>query len=346
MDRPILVTGAGGYVAAHVVRALLERGRHVRGSVRGDPTDPRHDHLRALPGAAERLELVAADLNADAGWADAVAGCAAVVHAASPYALDVADPQRDLIEPAVAGTRRVVAAAIAAGVPRVVLTSSFAAVTDQPLPGKVFTEADWNERSSATRNPYYASKAAAERAAWALAEGAGDGFRLVALNPALVLGPALGPAVNTSTEVLRMLLDGSTPVVLPLNWLVVDVRDVADAHVAAVERAAAAGRHVLAGAAVSMRELVEVLRSEGWDRRHRLPRVVLGGPFGAALGRLVAGTRPPGTRSYLRTHLGVPLQADGSHAERALGVRYRPWTETVLETVVDLERRGHLTPRR
>jgi dihydroflavonol-4-reductase len=341
----IAVTGASGYVAAHVVRELLARGYRVRGSVRGDPAAERFAFLRALPGADARLELVAADLQEGGDWPRVVAGCAAVVHAASPFRIDVADPRRDLIDPAVEGTRHVLLAAAHAGVRRVALTSSFAAVTDQPLPGKVFDESDWNTRSSAERNPYYASKAAAERAAWTLAERHGGGFEVVALNPALVLGPSLGPALSTSPRLVADVLAGAHPAVLPLNWLVVDVREVAHAHVEALERADARGRYILAGAELTAAELVALLREAGLGARYRLPRLALSGPVGTAIAKLAAATQPAGTRSFLRTHLGVPLRADGSRAERELGVRYRPLRETVLDTVADLERWGHLRPR-
>jgi dihydroflavonol-4-reductase len=338
----VCVTGAGGFIAAHVVRELLERGYAVRGTVRGNPSERRYAVLRALEGASERLSLRQIELLDRAGWATAVLGCDAVIHCASPYRLDVRDPERELITPAVGGTRNVIEAATAVGVPRVVITSSLAAVTDEPVPGRVFTESDWNDRSSAERNPYYASKAAAERAAWDLEAQAGPGFRLVAIVPAFVLGPSIGPALNLSAEVVRDLLAGATPALVDLNWLVTDVRDVALAHVAAMELEAATGRYLCAGESVSMVRMAQILREEGLADGYRLPRLRLTGRFGTALALMLARTRPPGMRAYLETHLGKTLRADASRVTRELGVGYRPVRQTLRDTVADLERWGHL----
>src|SRR5688572_25510098 len=147
-DKPICVTGASGFVAAHVIRELLERGRTVRGTVRSVEDLAKYDYLTSLPGAAERLTLVPAELLAEGSYDGACAGCDAVIHTASPYVVDVKDPQRDLVDPAVEGTLNVLRSAARARVRRVVLTSSMAAISDEPVPGKVFTEDDWNEKSS------------------------------------------------------------------------------------------------------------------------------------------------------------------------------------------------------
>ena len=340
-ERTVLVTGASGFIAAHVVRELLARGYHVRGSVRGNVSEPRYEALRALPGAKERLTLHGADLMDETVWTRLVAGCDAVVHAASPYRLDAPDPKRDLIDPAVAGTRHVVGAAVAAEVPRVVFTSSLAAVTDEPVTGRVFTEADWNERSSVTRNPYYAAKTAAERAAWALAPDGHD-TRVVSINPGLVIGPSLGAALNTSNATVRDLLSGGYPMVVSLEWPFVDVRDVALAHVAALELDEAKGRYLCVARTLSMQATAGVLRDEGLAAGYRLPRLRLRGRVGDMLALAYARTRPPGLRSYLDTHVGRSFSVDGSRVTRELGVGYRDVRATLRDTVADLERWGHL----
>ena len=157
---PILVTGASGFIASRIVEQLLAKGYGVRGTVRSLKTDKERDlaPLRALEGAADRLELVEADLLAEGSFDRAAAGCEYVMHTASPYVLDAKDPQRDLVDPAVSGTRNVLSACQrAATVKRVVLTSSMAAITDEPESDHVLTESDWNEKSSLERNPYYYS---------------------------------------------------------------------------------------------------------------------------------------------------------------------------------------------
>jgi dihydroflavonol-4-reductase len=245
-------------------------------------------------------------------------------------------------EPAVAGTRNVLQAARAAGVARCVLTSSIAAVTDEPEPDRVYDEGDWNDGSSLTRNAYHDSKVSAERAAWAFAEEAGAAFELVAINPVLVIGPALGPSLTTSNAIPRDVLSGGYPAVEDLSWVVVDVRDVALAHVAALERPEASGRYLCGAATVTVPEMVALLRDAGHAPARRLARRDLSGPIGTVLARLLILTRSKVTRSYLRTHLARPLRIDASRAWHELGIAFRPWQETVLDTVADLQRWGHL----
>lgn len=335
------VTGASGYVGAHVTRELLERGALVRAAVR-DPTKAASvDPLRALPGAEERLELASGDLTRPGSYDEAIAGCAYVFHVASPYALTVKDQQRDLVDPAVEGTRSVLRSCAAAGsVRRVVLTSSMAAITDEP-DGRTLTEADWNTRSSLTRNPYYYSKAMGERAAWDFVEAEGPSFDLVVINPFLVIGPSLSRALNTSPAVLRDVLTGQFPGIVDLVWGFVDVRDVATAHVRAAEVPEASGRYICAGETVAMREVVALLRQAGHGEG-RLPTVPLDNRVGNAVVWMASFLQPAGNGSYLRTHLGRVPRYDNGRIQRELGVAFRPARESILDTVEDLERWGHL----
>lgn len=344
IDKPVCVTGASGFIAAHIVHELLERGCHVRGTVRSPGTTGKYDFLTSLPGASARLQLVAADLRESGSFDSAAAGCHAVFHTASPYVLDVRDPQRDLVDPAVNGTLNVLRSAAASGVVRVVLTSSMAAISDEPIDGKVFTEEDWNERSSLGRNPYYLSKTLAERAAWAFAKEA-NSFDLVAINPYMVIGPSLGPDLNTSNAIFRDILTGVFPGIIGLSWGFVDVRDVAHAHVLAMENRQAKGRYLCAAETLSMREIVALLDGAGYGAAYKLPRLNLASPLGNAAIRLVSYTRPAGTGSYLRTHLGKVMKYDNTRIRRELGIRFRPARESVLAAVEDLVRWGHL-PRR
>jgi len=208
-DKPlVLVTGANGFIGAWCVKTLLDRGAYrVRGTVR-DPTSKRNEFLRALAGAAERLELVAADLNNDDGWDGAVAGCDFVLHVASPYVLTVRDAQRDLVDPAVNGTLRVLRAAAKVGcVKRVVLTSSVAAISDDFEAWRTHTygESDWNAKSSLSRNPYFYSKTLAERAAHDFCKTQSPSFSLVVINPFEVMGPALDATAEPNTSIGKVL---------------------------------------------------------------------------------------------------------------------------------------------
>jgi dihydroflavonol-4-reductase len=340
-DKPVCVTGASGFVASHVVKDLLEHGYRVRGTVRDASRADKCAHLRELPGADERLELVSADLLEPSSFDAAVAGCAYVLHTASPYALDVEDPQRDLVEPAVRGTVGVLEACQRAGAPtRVIVTSSVAAITDEPT-GSAVTEDDWNERSSLRRNPYYYSKVLAERAAWQFAEEKAPGFDLVVINPFVVIGPSLTADINQSNQVFVDMLTGKLPGIVNLAWGFVDVRDVAISHRLALEVAGAAGRYICANATMTMREIVELLRERGYGA-YKLPKLGLDSSFGNGLIKVSSYFYGKGTGSYLRTHIGRTPRFDNRKIQGELGMTFRPIEETIVETVEDLMRWGHV----
>lgn len=342
---PVLVTGATGFIASRLVEQLLSRGYRVRGTVRSLRKPGDVDRLRQLPGAAERLELVEADLTAPGSFDAPAAGCDVVMHTASPYVISVSDPQRDLVDPAVNGTRDVLQAARRAGsIRRVVLTSSFAAVTDEPDAGRVLTEQDWNEKSSLTRNPYYFSKTLAERAAWTFMREQSPAFDLVAINPFMVIGPSLVASLNESNKMLRDFLAGAFPAILSLSLGYVDVRDVAEAHVRAMETPAASGRYLCAGDVLSMRQTVDLLRANGYGR-YRLPAFGLDSAFGTAVMKALAWTQSPGVASFLRTNLGRVPRYDTTRIRTELGLHFRPAAQSILETIPDLLAWGHLETR-
>lgn len=338
---PVFVTGASGFIASYIVKDLLAAGYRVRGSVRSLARRETYAHLLALPGAGERLELVEADLLAPGVFDGPVQGCQTVMHTASPYVMDVKDPQKDLVDPALLGTRNVLGACHVAGVKRVILTSSMAAITDEPENDRVLSENDWNEKSSLARNPYYYSKMLAEREAWKLTEGAC--YELVVINPFIVIGPALSPALNTSTQIFADILSGVYPGIMSLTWGFVDVRDVARAHVLAMEKESAQGRYLCAHERMSMREVVALLRREGYDG-HKLPRLGFDCAAGSAMVRLGSYLQPRGVGSYLRTHVGRVPQYDNGKVQRELGLSFRPLESSIKETVADLVQRGHVKP--
>lgn len=282
MTERILVSGASGFIAGHTIERLLAKGYDVTGTVRDPGSADKTAHLTSMPGAADHLTLVAADLTDDDPFG-VHADLDVIMHMASPYIMNVKDAQRDLVDPAVKGTISVLeAAANASRVRRVVLTSSMAAVTDEP-DGRVLTERDWNTKSSLTRNPYYFSKTQAERAAWDFMEREKPVFDLVVINPFLVIGPAHTSAINTSNQILADIIAGTYPAVMALTWGMVDVRDVADAHIAAMENNDASGRYVCASDTVTMAEVVDTMREAGWGHT-KLPKLQLTGGLGTSLG--------------------------------------------------------------
>jgi dihydroflavonol-4-reductase len=342
----VFVSGATGFIASHIVSQLLEAGHHVRGSVRSLQKVERVAHLRALPGADTRLDLVEADLLASNAFENLLDGCDIVMHTASPYVLDVGDPQRDLVDPAVQGTRSMLeACARTPGIGRVVLTSSVAAMTDEPDGRHVLTEADWNTRSTLTRNPYYFSKTMAEREAWAFVETRQPSWDLVVINPFMVIGPCLSGALNTSNKVIADLLNGVYPAIPGITWGAVDVRDVAQAHLRAMDAPAASGRYFCAAETVSLSHIVALLRASGYDN-YRLPRINLDHPVGHVLVKLAAYAQSKGVRQYLQTHVGRVPRFDNSKIRRDLSMTFRPVDQTLLDTAADVVKWGHASQRR
>jgi nucleoside-diphosphate-sugar epimerase len=260
----VLVTGGSGFIGSHCILQLLAAGYEVRTTVRNLN---REAEVRAMlkAGGAEagsRLTFVAADLTQDAGWTEAVGGCEFVLHVASPFPAGPPKHEDDLIIPAREGALRVLRASRDAGVKRVVLTSSYAAIGYgmQPL-GRPFDERDWSDPEAGI-GAYAKSKTLAERAAWEFIGREGGGMELAVVNPVGVFGPVLGADYSTSILIVSKMLDGALPG-LPQIWFgAVDVRDVADMHLRAMTQAAAAGERFLAvaGDFLTFKEISGILK--------------------------------------------------------------------------------------
>lgn len=341
-NQPICATGASGFIAAHIVKQLLQQGYKVRGTVRSTQNLAKYDYLTQLPGASTNLELVEAELTQPGSYDKAVAGCEYVMHTASPYIIDVKDPQKDLVDPAVEGTVNVLrACAKTDTVKRVILTSSMAAISDEPEDDHVFTERDWNHKSDLKRNPYYYSKRLAEESGWDFMKNQRPDFDLVVINPFMVIGPSLGPGLNTSNQMFKDIVEGKYPGILQLNWGFVDVRDVAKAHILAMENPKAKGRYLCAASAKTMSELVELLRKNGYEQ-YKLPKMNMANGFGTGLMKLASYTQPKGVGSYLRSHLGKTMRFENAKIKRELGMQFKPVEESILDATEDLKKWNHL----
>ena len=261
----VLVTGGSGFIGSHCILQLLESGYEVRTTVRNLN---REEDVRAMlraggVEAGNRLTFVTADLEKDAGWNVAVAGCEFVHHVASPFPAAPPKHEDDLIIPAREGALRVLRASRDAGVKRVVLTSSFAAIGYGRKPmDRPFDERDWSDPESTDIGAYAKSKTLAERAAWEFIQREGAGMELAVVNPVGVFGPVLAQDYSTSILIVRRMLDGALPG-LPKIWFgAVDVRDVADMHLRAMTTPAAAGERFLAvsGDFLAFQEIATILK--------------------------------------------------------------------------------------
>jgi dihydroflavonol-4-reductase len=245
----VLVTGGTGFLGGWCVALLLQRGYDVRTTVRDLAREPAVREAGEAAGVdpGVRLRVVAADLTSDAGWGEAVEGCRYVLHVASPFPpVQPRDPD-ELIVPARDGALRVLRAALDAGVERVAMTSSIAAVRSNRTssPAEPYTEADWTDGGDSSRTPYVRSKTLAEEAAWQHVRDAGAEERLAVINPGAIIGPVLNDDHSYSLQAIQRLLDGM-PAAPKLGFTFVDVRDVADLHIRALTDDAAAGERFIA----------------------------------------------------------------------------------------------------
>ncbi|MEM5582782.1 NAD-dependent epimerase/dehydratase family protein [Roseibium sp. AS2] len=340
-DGPVLVTGATGYVAGWLVKDLLEAGVTVHAAVRDPGAAAKLEHLvRIADKAPGSIRFFETDLLQPGSYTEAMAGCSVVFHTASPFAISVRDPRRELIDPAVTGTRNVLeSAAATASVTRVVVTSSCAAIYTDAIdcaraPGGVLTEDIWNTTASLSYQPYSYSKTLAEKAAWKIAD-AQDRFRLVTINPSLVIGPALSDApTSESFRIVRQMGDGTLRQGAPkLGLGVVDVRDVASAHLAAGFREDAEGRHIVSGHNTNLLELGKVL-IEKYGSRYPVPRKSLPKWVVWLAGPVMSGI----SRKFVTNNVDVTWRADNSRSKSALGMTYRPMKasmEDMFQQMID-----------
>ena len=246
----VLVTGGAGYIAGFCIAQLLAEGWAVRATVRSLAREAEvRKQLSEIAPDLSKLNFVAADLNSDAGWAEAAKDCVYALHVASPLPLANIKNDDELVKPARDGALRVLKAARDAGVKRVVMTASTAAIAYGHGGRKTpFTEADWTDETNLKdTSAYERSKTIAERAAWAWLKDQGGALELATINPVLVLGPVLGSDFSGSIEAIKKLLEGSFPGIPNFGWPLVDVRDVADLHLKAMTNPAASGQRFIAG---------------------------------------------------------------------------------------------------
>ena len=338
--KTVLVTGSSGFIAKHVVLELLNAGYRVVGSLRSESRrdevrDAVRPHLSSTTDLDRRLCFVNLDLGNDDGWLEAMSGVDVLMHTASPLPMSQPKDENELIRPAVDGTLRALRAACAAGIRRVVLTSSSAAVTNRaPAPGKQrFDESDWSDSTWSGMTPYTKSKTLAERAAWDFVANEAPDMELTTINPCLVLGRPLDDHYGTSLKVVERLLRGRDPMLPRVGLPVVDVADVARMHVRAVDTAGAAGKRII-GAAEFMwlTEVAAILKAEYPSRR--IPArtapdflIRLTGLFDRSLRHIVP-------------LLGRRHELDNTRARELLGMEFTPAPDSLRAAARYIMERG------
>jgi nucleoside-diphosphate-sugar epimerase len=332
----VLVTGGSGYLASFCIAPLLEQGLEVRTTIRNLA---RADEVRAAIGRlvvnTDRLSFMAADLNDDAGWAEAAAGCDGVLHVASPFHAQTTAGD-EFTKTATDGAVRVVKAALAAGAERIVLTSSIAAVSPEEIPSdRLLDERDWTDPNSNRISPYSRSKTVAEKAAWDLVGQAGEQSKLAVVNPGGIFGPVLGSDYSFSIRLIERLVKGDMPGCPKLGFNVVDVRDTADLHIRALTQAQAGGERFVASAGFMwIREIAECLkRGLGPDGARvptrEVPSAIV--RFMSLFDREVRSITP---------ELGRKKAHSGKKAKDLLGWDPRPMDVTILDCARSLIEEG------
>jgi nucleoside-diphosphate-sugar epimerase len=341
MPQTVLVTGGSGFIGSHCILQLLAAGHQVRATIRNLK---READVRAMlkVGSADpgkNLSFFAADLESDSGWREAVAGCDFVLHVASPLPPSVPKHEDVLIVPAREGTLRVLRASRDAGVKRVVLTSSFAAIGyGHKVRETPFNETDWTDPNGDDVAPYTKSKTLAERAAWEFLAREGGSLELSVINPVAVFGPVLGPDYSASILLVQKMLDGAMPGAPQLYFGAVDVRDVADLHLRAMTHRAAKGERFLAvaGDFLTMLDIAKILKAGMGASAKRVPTRQLPN----WMVRLAA-LRDPAIKLIL-PELGKRKNATNEKARRVLGWAPRSNKEAIVATAESLERLGLL----
>ncbi|MCU4176919.1 NAD-dependent epimerase/dehydratase family protein [Carboxylicivirga sp. N1Y90] len=335
MEKTVLVTGGTGYVGAWIVKQLLDKGYTVRLSVRNKNASSKIEPLRQVALTSKgKLELCEANLLEAGSFDHAAEGCSAIMHVASPFTLRFKDAQKDLIDPAIEGTRNVLnAASKSKTVKKVVLTSSVAAIHGDTIDMQEqglseFNEEQFNTSSSLKHQPYSFSKVSAEKEAWKIHDAQSD-WKLVVINPSFVMGPSLSETSNSeSLSFMKDILSGKFAMGAPdIMFGFVDVRDVATAHLLALENEKAEGRHLLAESTINVLEYIDLIR-KNYEGKFKLPTshspkiilYALGWLFGLKF-------------NFIKRNVGYTLKLNASKSKEELGLSYTPLETTVVDMV-------------
>ncbi len=332
-SKPILVTGGTGYLASWIIKQLLDEGKEVRTTVRDLSQKDKSAHLTALAVKSKgTLSFFEADLLKKGSFAEAMAGCELVIHTASPFKISgLKNAQKELVEPALEGTRNVLESVNSTeSVKRVVLTSSIAAIYGdavdiQKTANGIFTEEDWNFSSSVEHQPYSYSKTLAEKLAWEMA-GKQNRWDLLTINPGFIMGPSLSKRTDsTSIEIMIQLATGKFKTGVPSGEMgFVDVRDVAKAHILAGFSPAASGRHICVSYQKTFLDMANVIKAS--YPKYPLPK----GFVPKWLFWLIAPLAGF-TRKFVKLNVGIDMKFDNSYIKKDLGMEFIPFEKTITD---------------
>lgn len=326
----VLVTGAGGFIATHIIKQLQEEGYQVRGTLRSLEDEEKVKRLNELcPEAEHKLELVEADLTKTESWEPAVKDMTYVIHVASPFPSTAPKDENELITPAVEGTQAILKACVQAkSVKKVVLTSSSVAVAYGPTtdPTKTYTEEDWMDAEKL--DGYGKSKVMAEKAAWEYVKELPDEdkIELAVINPAYVMGPVLNGSQCTSMEVVKRLLERNMMFVPRLNFSIVDVRDVAAAHVKAMTLQESSGkRHLIVNDNMWLKEIAVTLSKEFKSQGYNVPTTNCPNAMLNVIGLFDKSVK------MIIPQCGKVTKFDNSRMKDVLGITPRESKETIID---------------
>ncbi|MEA2043285.1 MAG: aldehyde reductase [Bacteroidota bacterium] len=339
MKNTVLITGGTGYIGTHITEQLLEKGYHVKLAVRDAGYKSKFEYLTdAANLSSGTLEIFQADLLVKGSFDEAAKGCSAIFHVASPFKLKFDDAVKELVEPALEGTKNVLGAATKSGtVKKVILTSSVAAVHGdnidmQEIGIEEFTEEHYNTSSSIEHQPYSYSKVTAEKEAWSIYEKQ-DAWELAVINPSFVMGPSLSETSQSgSLSFMKDMLRGKYQMGAPLlTFGFVDVRDVAKAHILALENKESKGRYILAERVITVFEFSQIIKNL-YGKRYRLPITespkfmlyMVGWMFGL-------------TGKFIKRNVGYPIKLNTQKSKKQLGLKYTPLEQTIEDMIVQMQ---------
>ena len=324
--KKVLLTGISGYIAMHCAKELLKRDYHINATVRNlDKVEDIKNALSALSLDVNKIQFFQADLLSDDNWEDAMADCEYVMHVASPYPLNQPKDESVLIKPAVEGTERVVSLAIKNNVKKIVLTSSVVAVSVGHTK-KEYSEEDWSFADKPIA-AYAKSKTLAEKKAWELIKNANTDTKLTVINPSGVIGPSLTSEISSTQLIIAGLMNGKIPVNLPIHIGYVDVRDVASAHIKALENPNSDGeRIILSNTELWHKDVSKILKEGGY----KAPWLTVSVPVAKFLANVVPALK--GAKRFL----GKDMVKNSTKAEDILGISYIDIKKSILDDAKSL----------